>query len=140
MMLADCDRVRGRRDASKQPAGFLAGDPDARSQFPARLGGRLRATAARIAYDLQERGHIDDVVQQAYALLLSRPAGHFDPSRGSAAAYLHQIVRSAARDIRAQYAPPGAPTPATLEATLKASGLPVTVLNPTLSQVYELRK
>jgi L-ascorbate metabolism protein UlaG (beta-lactamase superfamily) len=36
--------------------------------------------------------------------------------------------------------PPGAPTPATLEATLKAAGLPVTVLNPDLRRVYELKK
>ena len=36
--------------------------------------------------------------------------------------------------------PPGAPTPAALEAALKASGLPVTVLNPDLKKVYELTK
>jgi len=35
--------------------------------------------------------------------------------------------------------PPGATTPAAMESALKASGLPVTVLNPTLSQVYELK-
>ena len=35
----------------------------------------------------------------------------------------------------------GAPTPAMmLEAALKASGLPVTVLNPDLKKVYELTK
>jgi L-ascorbate metabolism protein UlaG (beta-lactamase superfamily) len=36
--------------------------------------------------------------------------------------------------------PAGAPTPVDMEAALRASGLPVTVLNPTLSQVYELTK
>jgi len=36
--------------------------------------------------------------------------------------------------------PPGAPTPAVLEATLKAAGQPVTVLNPDLRKVYELTK
>ncbi len=36
--------------------------------------------------------------------------------------------------------PPGATTPAMLEAALKASGLPVTVLNPDLKKVYELTK
>jgi DNA-directed RNA polymerase specialized sigma24 family protein len=90
--------------------GFLAGDSDARAQFPGRLGSRIRATAVRIAYDLKQRGLIDEVVQQAYMLLLRRPAGHFDPSRGSAPAYLYQIVRSAARDVRAQNPPPGATT------------------------------
>jgi hypothetical protein len=90
--------------------GFLADDPDARTRFPAQLGGRLRATAVRIAPDLKQRELIDDVVQQTYALLLRRPAGHFDPSRGSAAAYLYQIVRLAARDIRAENPYPGATT------------------------------
>ena len=36
--------------------------------------------------------------------------------------------------------PPGAPTPAMMEAAFKASGLPVTVLNPDLKKVYELTK
>jgi L-ascorbate metabolism protein UlaG (beta-lactamase superfamily) len=36
--------------------------------------------------------------------------------------------------------PAGAPTPATLEAALKASGMPVTVLNPDLRKVYDLTK
>jgi L-ascorbate metabolism protein UlaG (beta-lactamase superfamily) len=36
--------------------------------------------------------------------------------------------------------PPGAPTPATMEAVLKTAGLPVTVLNPDLKKVYELTK
>lgn len=36
--------------------------------------------------------------------------------------------------------PPGAPTPAALESALKTAGLPVTVLNPDLSKVYELTK
>jgi L-ascorbate metabolism protein UlaG (beta-lactamase superfamily) len=36
--------------------------------------------------------------------------------------------------------PPGATTPAAMEAALKASGLPVTVLNPDLKKVYELAK
>jgi L-ascorbate metabolism protein UlaG (beta-lactamase superfamily) len=36
--------------------------------------------------------------------------------------------------------PPGAPTPAAMEAALRAAGLPVTVLSPELRKVYELRK
>ena len=36
--------------------------------------------------------------------------------------------------------PPGAPTPADMENALKAAGLPVSVLNPELSRVYELTK
>ncbi|MBI4611873.1 MAG: MBL fold metallo-hydrolase [Candidatus Rokubacteria bacterium] len=36
--------------------------------------------------------------------------------------------------------PPGASTPADLETTLKASGLPVTLLNPELGKVYELSR
>ena len=36
--------------------------------------------------------------------------------------------------------PPGAPTPAAMEAALKTAGLPVTVLNPDLSKVYDLTK
>ena len=36
--------------------------------------------------------------------------------------------------------PSGAPTPADLENALRASGLPVRVLNPELQRVYELTK
>ena len=36
--------------------------------------------------------------------------------------------------------PAGASTPAQMEQMLKASGLPVTVLNPELGKVYELTK
>jgi len=36
--------------------------------------------------------------------------------------------------------PAGAPTPADLDAALKAAGLPVTVLNPELGKVYELAR
>jgi hypothetical protein len=36
--------------------------------------------------------------------------------------------------------PPGAPTPADMERVVRAAGLPVTVLNPELSRVYELTK
>jgi L-ascorbate metabolism protein UlaG (beta-lactamase superfamily) len=35
---------------------------------------------------------------------------------------------------------PGAPTVAMLETALKTAGLPVTVLNPDLSKVYDLTK
>jgi L-ascorbate metabolism protein UlaG (beta-lactamase superfamily) len=36
--------------------------------------------------------------------------------------------------------PPGAATPAAMEQALKAAGLPVTVLSPDLSKVYELTR
>jgi len=36
--------------------------------------------------------------------------------------------------------PPGAPTPMAMASALRDSGLPVTVLNPDLSKVYELKK
>jgi L-ascorbate metabolism protein UlaG (beta-lactamase superfamily) len=36
--------------------------------------------------------------------------------------------------------PPGASTPAAMEAALKAAGLPVTVLTPDLKKVYDLTK
>jgi len=36
--------------------------------------------------------------------------------------------------------PAGAPTPAAMESALKTAGVPVTVLNPDLSKVYELTK
>ena len=36
--------------------------------------------------------------------------------------------------------PPGGTTPAMMEAALKTAGLPVTVLNPDLSKIYELTK
>jgi hypothetical protein len=50
-------------------------------------------------------------VQQLYLLLLNRPAGHFDRTRSDGVGgYLKSITRLAARDVRAEYARPGART------------------------------
>lgn len=89
--------------------GFLAGDLQARESLPRDLGETLLKIAGEIAPDLKERGLAEDVVQETLQLLLARPAGHFDPDRGSPWAYLRQMVRLAARDVRAKEAPAGAP-------------------------------
>jgi hypothetical protein len=60
---------------------------------------------------LTRQGLDADVVQRAYLLMLTRPAGHFDRSRSDGVTgYLKNMTRLAARDVRAQFARPGTRT------------------------------
>jgi hypothetical protein len=56
------------------------------------------------------RDCIEEVVQRAWLLLLGKPAGRFDPKRGTALSYATAIARTSLRDVWAAYAPPGQPT------------------------------
>jgi hypothetical protein len=89
---------------------FLQGDEDARDALPRRFGEDLLHEVRAIVPDLAALALDEDVVQRAYELLLTRPAGHFDPDRGSARSYLRTTLRRAARDVRAENAPPGTRT------------------------------
>jgi len=62
-------------------------------------------------------------------LVRRRPEGTENPNLKTIIPHHHRVQP-----------PQGAPTPAMMEAALKASGLPVTVLNPDLKKVYELTK
>jgi DNA-directed RNA polymerase specialized sigma24 family protein len=89
--------------------GFLARDPYAREALPREVWTDLFRIARRVAPDLVTRGLGDDVVTEAFRLLLSRPAGHYDPDRGDAWGYLREMVRLAARDVRERESPAGMP-------------------------------
>jgi DNA-directed RNA polymerase specialized sigma24 family protein len=90
-------------------AGFLAGNPQDRESLPRDLGEKLLKIAGEVAPDLKARGLAEDVVQEMFQLLLTRPADHYDPERGSPWAYLRTIIWLAARDIRAKESPAGVP-------------------------------
>jgi DNA-directed RNA polymerase specialized sigma24 family protein len=93
----------------KLVAGFLAEDPQARECLPRYLGERLLKLVGAVAPDLKRRGLAEDVAQEMFQLLLTRPAGHYDPERGSPWAYLRTMICLAARDIRAKESPAGTP-------------------------------
>ena len=97
------DRVR------KLVVGFLAGDPQAREALPRELGEPLARIAGEVAPDLKVRGLVADVVQEMLRILLTRPAGHYDPDRGSPWTYLRMMLLLAARGVREQEALPGTP-------------------------------
>jgi DNA-directed RNA polymerase specialized sigma24 family protein len=75
-------------------------------------GGRqiMLRMVADLDAGLNGRGLAEDVVSRAFELLVSRPAGSFDPARGTALSYVRNIVRTAARDVRAENTQAGTKT------------------------------
>ena len=106
-MLQHAQNVPDR--AGELVVGFLAGDPQAREALPRDLGEPLARIAGEVAPDLKVRGLAADVVQEMFRILLTRPAGHYDPDRGSPWAYLRVMLLLAARGVREQEALPGTP-------------------------------
>ena len=88
-------------------AALQTGDRTAAAQLAASTGPWLRARAASMCPDLQRAGLTEDVVQETYCLLLSRPEGHFKPELGSAATYLALQIREAGNRVRAVHSMPG---------------------------------
>lgn len=88
-------------DLSPVITAFLEGHrPD---QNVAKILTTISGLAPRIATrDLVKRGLLEDVVSRTVELLLRRPAGHFDSSRGTGETYLATLVRTAVRDVRAE--------------------------------------
>jgi hypothetical protein len=82
---------------------FLQGDRQVREELPALIHKKLVNFARRfIPSELAE-----DAVQQMWLLLLRKDPNSFDPTKVPAWRCLQQLLRSAARDIRAAYTPPG---------------------------------
>ncbi len=106
-MLQHAQNVPDR--AGKLVVGFLVGDPQAREALPRDLGEPLARIAGEVAPDLKVRGLAADVVQEMFRILLTRPAGHYDPDRGSPWAYLRVMLLLAARGVREQETLPGTP-------------------------------
>ncbi|MEV4630465.1 hypothetical protein AB0J90_29805 [Micromonospora sp. NPDC049523] len=105
------DRATPVHDDEQLIEGFLAGDPGARIDLPKRFGPRIRRIAQRSDVRLARLDLAEEVEQQLYLLLLTRPAGHFDRTRCDGVwGYLRAMTRLAARDVLAQYAPPGTRT------------------------------
>jgi DNA-directed RNA polymerase specialized sigma24 family protein len=89
---------------------FLAGDEKAREEFPITAEKYIWMIARYVSPDLVERDLIQDVVQQTWLLLLMKTESNFVTTRGSAGNYLRLIIRTAAQDVRAMYAPVGQKT------------------------------
>jgi hypothetical protein len=82
---------------------FLQGDPQIREELPRLIHAKLVSSARRLVpSELAE-----DAVQQMWLLLLRKRPDSFDPSRVSTWKYLQQLLRTAARDVRTSYTPPG---------------------------------
>lgn len=106
------------RDITSRLVRFLNNHPGARVSFAKDLRRRLTLVTKKIMPDL-DASLREEVVQQAFVALLDNPR-RYNPARGTAISFLFQIVREAARTVRAAYAPPAtrkrersdAPTPA----------------------------
>ena len=87
---------------------FQQGDPHVRETLPVSKSFKknLLDLACREAGDLPF-DILEDVIQRVWELLLRPDLQRFDPNRGSAAAYLRQVVKRAATDVRAENSPPG---------------------------------
>jgi hypothetical protein len=96
----------------------LGGDAGAQARAVEALGGyvetraraHLKPRSAFLAKRYLALDLVEDVIQQSWLLLFAHPAGAFRPERGTARSFIDGIVRNAARDVRASYAPPGWPT------------------------------
>ncbi len=85
---------------------FLRGVPYAAEEFPKVARPFLLTVARRRAPDLP----VDlrqDIVSETFANLLAIPNAAFNPAIGPAKAFLALQVRSAIRQVRADYCPPG---------------------------------
>jgi hypothetical protein len=88
----------------------LAGDERARGQLFENGERLVHKMAVDADEGLRRRGLSGDVVSRTFELLLKRPAGHFDPTRGTVQSYLRSVVATAARDVRAENVEPGVRT------------------------------
>ena len=91
----------------------LNGDKEAREALPRLLDKQLRKHAARYLNPyMVSLGLLDDITQETWVLLLQKPVGAYDPTRGSALTYLQQLMRNAVQVVRARHAPVGLPVKA----------------------------
>jgi DNA-directed RNA polymerase specialized sigma24 family protein len=102
-------RFLSSSSAAKRLKAFLAREPSALSLFPQEADHELGLLAARVGNGLPKDVR-PELVDEVYKFLLSGNAPAFDPTRGTAKAYLWQAMRNAAKTVRASYAPPGQPT------------------------------
>ncbi len=88
-------------DLSALLMAFLQADEHARNELPARVDQPLRRRASRLMPpNFDGRQLVDDVISRTWELLLRKPAGSFDPSRGTPLVYLSTVLRTAMRDVR----------------------------------------
>src|SRR5690349_10941381 len=90
---------------AQQLIDFVDDIPGARSAYAAAIRQHLMRAARALTrgWSAQNR---EEVVPRAFEFLLQNPR-RFDPARGTAAAFLSQVAREAARSVRSAYAPPG---------------------------------
>ncbi|MHB8671993.1 MAG: RNA polymerase sigma factor [Acidimicrobiales bacterium] len=87
-------------DLHQTLSAFVAGDPEARAKLPALIDRRLMSRARALAPDLVKRALVDDVVSRTWELMLTKPAGSYDPERSAPLTYVNTIARTAVRDVR----------------------------------------
>ena len=84
-----------------------AGDPLAAENLAEAVLPWLRAEAASLRPDLAKRSLADDVTQEAFLQVITRPAGHYEPNRGGPETYLRLLVRRGVEVVEASYELPG---------------------------------
>lgn len=89
--------------------GFVQRDHQATEQFINVAKPYLLSLARNFATDLPRDLH-EEIVEQVYVNLLGQTGAKFDTQRGTAKAFLYDVVRNATLQVRAQYCPPGQPT------------------------------
>jgi DNA-directed RNA polymerase specialized sigma24 family protein len=87
-------------DLHQTLSAFVAGDLEARAKLPRLIDRRLTGRAKALAPDLVKRALVDDVVSRTWELVLTKPAGSYDPVRSAPLTYINTIARTAVRDVR----------------------------------------
>lgn len=86
---------------------FLLGHTSAQQALYERFHPWLLRRVGRYAPDLVVRNLREDVVQQLWLRLLSKPPSSFNPAQCTVLCYLNFLLRTAAREVRAMSAAPG---------------------------------
>lgn len=102
-----------RADKATQLVAFLANDPIARKRFPTLyhddIFKRAKSLMSLFGNDL-DIDLVEDVVQCFWLSLLEAEASAFHISEGSVNGFIKCCLKTAIRDVRATYTPPGQPT------------------------------
>lgn len=101
---------------------FINGDSEARETLPLRLHDKLLQEAREQARELSE-DQLEDIVQEVWLLILGPRGAGWNRDRGSAWSFLRQLIKDAARAVRATYAPPGVRTRLPTKQARDADGL-----------------
>jgi len=114
---------------------FLAGDVAAREILPKVAERYVLKIVRGLAADLPDDIHYE-VVNQVFENLMLQKSTSYQPARGSAGTFLKLFIRTAIRQVRANYAPPGHVT-----RIRRKKGAPVTrVVPPAVLSIDDLQE